>query len=357
MNVIISHATDNDKGLDNTSIRGVDMNIVAAKAPYSNRGTHHLVPTSQEKVGHSPDNVNITIAHVTDSDTDNASIYMSRGVNTDIVATQTSHINSVSYNSVLTAVERDVPTHHQHQYHRGDQQGVHNTPSQTEMSDKLRAELEKQKSATKALQDKVQHTELLQELEKEKQNQEAWEAALEKLQQAKAEQTKKHEERMAALRVVETTIPEDQSQLEWVKTKLAELGTNKGEETTLKKVEEVENAKATLQELVEQQKQIAARAAELVQITGNTSPEVQALLSANKRQDNSTEKGQLEMLEQLHKALAPREPTVSGDWQKDVLRQFLTSSNKTTVPGGATTLKPDLLRCLMDEGEDFCMAE
>ena len=53
----------------------------------------------------------------------------------------------------------------------------------------------------------------------------------------------------------------------------------------------------------------------------------------------------------------PKPAGMSGNWQKDVLRQFLTKSSKITTPSGTTTLKPDLLKRLMNEQDEFSMAE
>ena len=56
----------------------------------------------------------------------------------------------------------------------------------------------------------------------------------------------------------------------------------------------------------------------------------------------------------LKLALAGNSPASSGDTQKDLLRAFLTESNKTSTTGGATTLKPDILKKISGE-ENFSM--
>ena len=45
------------------------------------------------------------------------------------------------------------------------------------------------------------------------------------------------------------------------------------------------------------------------------------------------------------------------DPQKTILKQFLTKGNTINMPGGATTLKPELLKQLTGEEEDFNMAD
>ena len=68
----------------------------------------------------------------------------------------------------------------------------------------------------------------------------------------------------------------------------------------------------------------------------------------------SMQEDQNQLLEQLRRALGTRE---TEDPRKTVLKQFLMKSNTATTPGGATTLKPQLLKQLTGEEEDFNMAE
>ena len=88
---------------------------------------------------------------------------------------------------------------------------------------------------------------------------------------------------------------------------------------------------------------------------------MQALLSAIAQDNNpkptTTDDEQKKWMEQLKTALTAKNPALSGDWQKDILRQFLTTSNKITTPSGTTTLKPDLLKRLMNEQDEFSMAD
>ena len=101
---------------------------------------------------------------------------------------------------------------------------AHHTSNSANMSEELKAELEKQKAITLSMEQQVQDVELANELERQKQQQEVWQVALDKLQQARAEQEQRHREKLATIKVVETVSPgEDNAQLEWIKTKLAEL--------------------------------------------------------------------------------------------------------------------------------------
>ena len=70
---------------------------------------------------------------------------------------------------------------------------------------------------------------------------------------------------------------------------------------------------------------------------------------------HTPEDKQQQFMEQLRRALGAK--TEAEDPQRTILKQFLTSSNTMTTSGGATTLKPNLLKQLTGEEEDFNMAE
>ena len=235
------------------------------------------------------------------------------------------------------------------------------------MTEELRAELEREKAATMALQQEAAQAELVNILEKEKQEQEAWKTALEKLKQAREEQNKRHAERLAGLRAV-TTVPTEEvnPQLDWIKKKLAALhGTTPEPEELIKKVEEVNKTKSALEKILEQQKQLVQQATSLTQGTDLVTPEIQGLLDTIQPppnpnlgiQDNLEPSSQDRMMEQLKAALTSKKQTSTGDWQKDALRQFLIASNRTGAAGGATTLKPDLLKRITSEQDEFSMAD
>ena len=234
-----------------------------------------------------------------------------------------------------------------------------NRANRQKMAEDLRLELEKQKAATQALQDEVAKTELMNELENEKQQQQAWQATLDKLRKARTERDRKHADKLAELQAVITECPDEGNpQLEWIQKKLLEL---KGaqvavEEENKRKEQEAEKAKQTLQDILQQHEELKAKANQVVKESGVITPEIQALLSAS-RVTETTPDPSSTLLEQLKLALNTKNTSPSGDWQKDVLRQFLTSSNKTSTAGGAATLKPDILKRLTNEQDEFSMAD
>ena len=232
------------------------------------------------------------------------------------------------------------------------------------MTDDMRAELELQKAKTQTMQQQVEAAEMANALAREQQQQEAWQAALDKLEQAKKEQARKHAEKMASILNVSTTSQDDSNvQLDWINKKLAELH---GTENTAPapRNEELEKAKQTLKEILDKQQALAAQAKQVINENNSTDPELQALLSAinptgepQGTPPSSKEDEQRQLMEQLRAALTPKESTSTADWQKDVLRQFLTKSNKVNTTSGATTLKPDLLKRLVNEKEEFSMVD
>ena len=237
------------------------------------------------------------------------------------------------------------------------------TDTAAAMAEDLKQELQRQKELTQSLQQQVAQAEVLKELEEEKQQQQAWQATLDKLKQAQEAQAILHADRLAAIEAMDTAPKQSgNTQLEWLQKKLAELRGSEPSPEELKKEEETRKAKEALEKILEEQKQLTIRAAEVAKNAGTISPEVQALLSAitpeqPKTAPDTGADGQLDMVEQLRAALMTKNSSPSGDWQKDVLRQFLTNTSKTSTPGGATTLKPDILKRITNESDEFSMAD
>ena len=79
--------------------------------------------------------------------------------------------------------------------------------------------------------------------------------------------------------------------------------------------------------------------------------------NSSTRQPSKKEEEQHKLIEQLRAALTVKNPALSGDWHKDILRQFVNKTNVITTPSGTSTLKPDLLKRLMNEQDEFSMAD
>ena len=97
------------------------------------------------------------------------------------------------------------------------------------------------KEATISIRLQAEQEELANELEKEKQEQEAWTLTLNKLKEAREEQNKLHASKIATLQAVSTApVGESNPQLEWIKRKMAEIhGTIPPPEEVTKKAEQV----------------------------------------------------------------------------------------------------------------------
>ena len=180
------------------------------------------------------------------------------------------------------------------------QQALH-----TSMAEDMKAELEKQKAKTMSLQLQVEQAKIANKLEKEKQQQESWQAALEKLEQARTEQQREHTERLANLTAVDTSTGSlHNPQLGWIQKKLAELqGETTISVTPNNSGEEDSKTKQTLEEIIQKQKKLAQQATALVQEKGTTSPDILALLSAintpQQKPDQPEKEDQVKLMEQL----------------------------------------------------------
>ena len=134
------------------------------------------------------------------------------------------------------------------------------------------------------------------------------------------------------------------------------------EEEAKNKEEELNKTKEALKEILDQQRILTQKATALAQGSSSITPDMQALLSAinpgdSPPQPEPSQPSQENLMDQLRLALTANKNAPAGDWQKEALRHFLVNSNKTATPGGATTLKPELLKRLTNEQDEFSMAD
>ena len=226
--------------------------------------------------------------------------------------------------------------------------------------EQLKEELRKQKELNEQVKGELEAARLRAEIQEEKRKQLEWEAAKEKLdrEQAAAEATPvvPHKEPTP-----EPKKPEDSQELtiQFLKTKLEELTgkpvTIKTEDPDTRKKKEVADQ---LKELMKQQQELA-KTAKLAAQGCDTDPAIAALLSklTALEQPKSEEEEQAGVLEKLLATLQGKEADSIATKQKDILKQFLVDANKVTTTGGATTLKPELLKKLTGESDVFNMAE
>ena len=226
---------------------------------------------------------------------------------------------------------------------RGDNTCTRDTPPHADsaMAEELKAQLEIQTEATRQLQEQVEQAELCNELDKQEQEQQAWKATLEKLQLARENQQKAHDRRMADIAALKTVSDQAPTQLEWLQKRMAELqaNTDTGNPPT---EEETTHMREGLQDIIHQQRELALRATQLVK-DANIPTELQALLRITQVQQENTLKENAEpqqaLMDQLKAALMTKNTSPTGDWQKDVLKQFLINSSKTEAAWGGDHTK------------------
>ena len=223
----------------------------------------------------------------------------------------------------------------------------------------LKQQLQQQKEINEQIKRDLEEARLRQELEAERMKQIEWERAKEKILLQQEQAKKQHEETLKEIENTETKV-EEQSALEQLKKQLEQLkGTGSipphPEGPTPKEAQVADQ----LKDLAAKQQDIINAARQAVKGHEQV-PAIQDLLQKignleEKPEDKPDD--QTKLMESLIKMIQgkPAEPKV--DEQKEILKQFLTESNKTTTTGGATTLKPELLKKLTGESDKFHMWE
>ena len=239
---------------------------------------------------------------------------------------------------------------------------LHTQPEEMSEVDKLREELEKQRLINEQIKTELETARLQHELDKEKMKQTEWQAARDKLEAEREKAAKEHEEHLKKLSETkaEAPPPEDKDvTIASLKAQLAELQGHKPkpDEKSLKQQQVADQ----LKELMDQQRKITMAAKEVAKEC-ETNPQIQALLDKLQMQEEESkpkqpQDDQTKLMEQLLNTLQGKEVESKLDKQKEILRQFLVDSNKTSTTGGATTLKPELLKKLSGESDSFNMTE
>ena len=229
-----------------------------------------------------------------------------------------------------------------------------------EMSEleKLKEELKRQKEANEQIKAQLEEERIRNELEMERNRQKEWQLARDRLQEERVAAQKAHEEALKKLAETKPEAPKpDTDSVEYLKAKLAELQ-GKKPEPDIEKTKKQQEVADQLKELMRQQQQIATAAKEAAKEFGDN-PQIQDLLSKLevKMEDRPRADDQAKLMEQLLNTLQGKEPESHISKQKEILRQFLVDANKVSTTGGATTLKPDLLKKLSGESDTFHMAE
>ena len=245
-------------------------------------------------------------------------------------------------------------------------------PPVIEMSEleQLKAELKKQKEHNASMEAEMEIMKVKAELQAEKMKEQEWKVARDRLEQEQAAAAAQHEEVLKAMKEAKTEEPDENPAVKFLKQKLAELhgghtppkgpvtpDPTPSEDTKQKEVAD------QLKQLVDKRQELATAAAEAAKGCPSN-PEIQDLLAKLRAVENDISAPKTEEQDEQTKLMAHLLDTLQGKEtasritkQKEILRHFLTESNKTITTGGATTLKPDLLKKLSGESDTFNMAE
>ena len=213
--------------------------------------------------------------------------------------------------------------------------------------EELERMIAEQKENSTRLQQQTQAMRLRNELEAEKLQQQQWEVAMQELKKAREHQAQQHQANINRMREISSehsTAAEAQA-VAWLQERMTDLKREHNPTATQDREEQAR--KAALEDLYRQQEELQQRIQELTN-GETTNPRTYHNPSLNKRGEQET------LMEQIRAALTPREPGKDGN--RALLKALLTAQNKTTGPGGTTTLKPETIHKLTN-GDEFSMAE
>ena len=224
------------------------------------------------------------------------------------------------------------------------------SPTMSELA-KLREELEKQRALNQQAQEELEAAKLRSQLEAEKRRQLEIENARKQIELEDTEAKHEFQEHLQQVKQAEQLSDKDTT-IRILQEKLKELtGTNTAQER------KQQEAADQLKKLVQQQQQLALEAIETVK-TCEPTPEIQELLGKLQPQEPPEDRdAQKMLLTHLTNMLQGKKEENKVDKQKEILQQFLLDSNKVTTTGGATTLKPGILKKLSGESDTFNMGE
>ena len=261
-------------------------------------------------------------------------------------------MESAEHSKAATKTDQDTPAEVQ-QIHPG--KHTHAPAIMSEREKQLTALLEEQKKVSLKLQQELAELKIQTKIDIEQEKQEQWACTIANIKEANEVAKEQYRVQIDNIHKYikesmssKPEVPDIAQQLK------ALLDTNNEQERIKREEEEAEKRKnkEMVANLLEQQKQLMAQAEALQK--SNLDEESKALLGAitSTNTGSPTEQGttnnstQQQLIEQLKQVLGVKE---AEDPQKAVLKHFLSKTNTTTTTGGATTLKPQLLKQLTGE--------
>ena len=233
------------------------------------------------------------------------------------------------------------------------------TTASTSEIDRLRAELEKQKQINEQVKQELEAAQLRQQLEAERMKQKEWEHARSQIEASQQEAKARHEQILKEMSEAKKASTDKNEALQHLKARIAELEGTK--ETKEEGVDPPPHQAVAdkLQELMKKKEEII-QAAQGATRGHEDNPVIQDLLrklEAQKAPEAAQKDDQAKLMEHLIQTIQGKTVEDRVHQQKEVLKQFLVDANKVPTTGGATTLKPELLKKLTGESDIFNMGE
>ena len=222
--------------------------------------------------------------------------------------------------------------------------------SQYEMStpEELQQQLQDAEENSKKMQQDVEAMQIRNKIDLEKHKHLHWQTALEKLKEAREHAAQQNEKVLEKMREVTDTAKTESSNeaLQWLQDQIKSI---RASTTEPEKAAEHRAKQAALEELKQQQQDLNKRWQELtgevpesaVNITAGNTPDL------SKLQDQKGLEFQELLLQQIKAALTGKKE--EEDPNKTLFKALITSQNKALGTGGTSTLRPAILRGLLED--------
>ena len=226
--------------------------------------------------------------------------------------------------------------------------------------ERLKEELRLQREQNQKAQLELEEAKVRAQIEQERAKEKEIEIAKKEVECNKLDALRAHEAQLRALAESKAESTENAA-MKFLQEKLAEMTAAKTNPEMEEKIRKQQEVTEQLKKLMQQQQELvqaATQAAEGCEATPEIQKMLQALSKTAKNTPPQDEKEEQEaVMKHLMATLQGQKTDSKIEQQKDILKQFLVDANKVSTTGGATTLKPDLLKKLTGESDYFNMTE
>ena len=210
-------------------------------------------------------------------------------------------------------------------------------------TEELKQQLEAERESNRKLEEDLEHAKVQHELEMEKMKREQWQAAMEKLNEAKEQAAQEHAKCMSQIGSMTTKAgePQENTSVEWLRSQMDRI-TNTAPESSSEARRLQQEKEEAIQAIRTQQDELNNRLKELQ----GAPEEEDALETIRKALAPGPTQGKQEvLLQQLKTALQGKK---EEDPNKILLKALITQQNKVTGEGGTNSLKPHLINKMAD---------